>query len=98
MEKAICFECKRPLSEGFYFLGGNINYCYYTGEWYCNECIAEERIPIPQKAKEEFDLRGYSVCKRALEEIKSLYEKAIIEINVFNQEDNKMMKQNRKLY
>ena len=35
-------------------------------------------MPIPWKAIESFDLRGYSVCQKALVELKSLYEKPII--------------------
>jgi hypothetical protein len=44
-----------------------MNYCNYTGEWFCNDHTAEERIQIPYKAIEDFDLKGYNVSKRAYE-------------------------------
>ena len=50
-----------------------MNYCNYLGEWYCNDHTAEERIQIPYKAREEFDLRGYNVSKSGLERIKRYY-------------------------
>lgn len=53
------------LKHGFYFLWGNQNQCMYTGEWFCNEHMAEERISIPWKAMKYFDLRGYPVSKKA---------------------------------
>lgn len=42
--------------------------------------MAEERIAIPWRAIESFDLRGYPVSQKAYIEIKSYYEKPIIEI------------------
>ncbi len=79
-KKQNCAECRASLQQGFYFIGGNQNQCYYTGEWFCNEHIAQERITIPWKALESFDLRGYPVSQKSYIEIKSYYEKPIIEI------------------
>lgn len=93
-EKSICFECKKPLTVGLYIVGHNMNYCYYTGQWYCNDCISTERIPILWKAMESFDLRGYSVCKKSFIEIKSLYERPIIQIN----NEANIVKNNAKLF
>lgn len=62
-DKSTCFACKKNLKEGIYTLGGNQNFCYYTGKWYCNDDISEDRKAIPWKAIESFDLSGYTVCK-----------------------------------
>jgi hypothetical protein len=37
-------------------------------------------MPIPWRAMENFDLRGYSVCKTAHAELRSYYEKPLLEI------------------
>ena len=51
-------------------------------------------MPIPWKALEEFDLRGYTVCKKAQAELKSFFDKPIIEIK----SDNPIVKKSKKLY
>lgn len=61
------------MRQGFYIFGGNQNQCMYTGEWFCNEHMAEERISIPWKALKNFDLKGYAVSIKAYCEIKSYY-------------------------
>ena len=59
-------------------IGKNQNYCHYTGKWYCNDCIAPERIAVPWKAIKNFDLRGYTVCTKAFHDIHAYYDKAVI--------------------
>jgi len=56
--------------------------------------MAEERIAIPWKAIESFDLRGYPVSRKAYIEIKSYYEKPIIEIK----NESQLVKQSKLLY
>lgn len=93
-EKVNCFNCKKPLGVGIYIIGYNLNYCHYTGEWYCNDCIAAERISVPWKALESFDLRGYNVCQAAFLEIKSLEERPILKIN----NESQIVETNQKLF
>jgi hypothetical protein len=93
-KKSECFECRQPLSAGFLLFGSNLNYCNYFGEWYCNDHSAEERVQIPYKAREDFDLRGYNVSKAGYERIKRYFEKAIIEIGY----EDAVVKRNRRLY
>lgn len=40
-KKQVCAECKKELKQGFYFFGGNQSQCFYTGEWFCNDHMAE---------------------------------------------------------
>ena len=77
-DKTHCHECKAELKAGFYLFGGNQNLCEYTGYWYCNDDISDERMPIPWKAIESFDLRGYSVSKVSSAELKVYYNKPLI--------------------
>ena len=51
-------------------------------------------MPIPWKAVEEFDLRGYPVCKTAYAELKSYYQKCLVEIP----RDSPVVKQSQRLY
>jgi hypothetical protein len=74
----VCCKCKENLKSGFYLFGGNANYCYYTGKWYCNNDINQERMSIPWKAIEYFDLRGYTVCNESHASLKAFYEKPIV--------------------
>jgi hypothetical protein len=94
MNKSNCFECQQPLSQGFYLFGANMNYCNYLGEWFCNDHTAEERVQIPFKAREEFDLRGYNVSKTGYERIKRYFEKPIIEIGY----SDPVVKRNKRFY
>lgn len=93
-DKTVCAACQKDLKTGLYMVGGNQNFCYYTGKWYCNEDISQERFPIPWKAMEEFDLRGYTVCKKAHAEIRSYMDKPIIEIK----NDSSIVKKSKRLY
>lgn len=56
--------------------------------------MADERIAIPWRAMEGFDLRGYAVCRKAYIEIKSYYEKPIIEMK----NESVLVRQNKLLY
>ena len=51
-------------------------------------------MPIPWKALRDFDLRGYSVCKKAQAELRSFYEKPILEIK----HDSDLVKKSKRLY
>ena len=93
-DKTHCHECGKDLKSGFYLFGGNQNLCEYTGHWYCNDDISDERMPIPWKAIENFDLRGYSVSKVSSAELKVYYNKPLIEIS----KDNPAIKKSQRLY
>lgn len=51
-------------------------------------------MPIPWKAKDLFDLRGYPVCKAAYSELNNYYEKPLIQIEYKSPTINN----NKKLY
>ena len=61
------------MSKGFYFFGSDMNLCNDTGEWFCNDDMADERVPVPHQIKNKFDLRGYAVSRRSYESIKLHY-------------------------
>ena len=71
-----------------------MNYCNYFGEWFCNDHTADERIQIPFKAYEQFDLRGYNVSKRAYDKIRLYFDKPIIEIKY----EAPIVRKNKKIY
>ena len=76
--KQQCAECKKTLSTGFYVFGSDKNRCNDTGNWFCNDCMASERIQVPHKAKNNFDLRGYLVSRRSYETIRLYYDMPLI--------------------
>jgi len=51
------------------------NYCQYTGYWYCNACMAKEKLLIPWKVRDQLDFKLQHVCRKAREEIKAFYDK-----------------------
>ena len=55
-----------------------MNLCNDTGNWYCNEDMASERIQVPHKAKTKFDLKGYLVSRRSYESIRLYYDMPLI--------------------
>ncbi|EAR99665.2 hypothetical protein TTHERM_00590020 (macronuclear) [Tetrahymena thermophila SB210] len=80
-----CHECQAKISKGLYLIGNNAYFCHYTGFWYCYNCIAVDKKPIPWKALESFDLTSYKVCKKAEKEINNLYAKPIIQFEYSDQ-------------
>lgn len=61
-----------------FYKKNNAVFCYYTGFWYCLDCIAVEERVIPYKAIEEFDFNEYRVSKESRDEIDLLYDKFLI--------------------
>ncbi|KAL4486037.1 hypothetical protein ABPG72_003971 [Tetrahymena utriculariae] len=80
-----CHDCQAKISKGLYIIGNNAYFCHYTGFWYCYNCIAVDKKPIPWKALESFDLTSYKVCKKAEKEINNLYAKPIIQFEYSDQ-------------
>ncbi|CAD8143207.1 unnamed protein product [Paramecium pentaurelia] len=75
-----CWQCQKPISNGFLTIGANCDQCFFHGRYFCNDCMSVVRMPIPWKALDSFDLRHYKVSKLAQSEIDKLYDLPILEI------------------
>lgn len=58
----------------------NSAFCYYTGYWYCLDCISLDEKVIPYKILDDFDYSEYSVSIESKKEIDKLFDKYIISI------------------
>ena len=57
-------------------------FCYFTYTWNCSNCIAAEKMRIPWKVLEEFDLSLYTVSNNVAIELESFYDKPSLELPI----------------
>ena len=56
-------------------------FCYFTYTWNCSNCIAVEKMRIPWKVLEEFDLSLYTVSNNVAIELEAFYDKPSLELS-----------------
>ena len=59
----------------------NRGFCYYTYTWNCMDCISHDKMRIPWKVLEEFDLKLYTVSNNVAVELESFYDKPTLELS-----------------
>jgi len=89
-----CFECNKDLSKLMITIFPRKNYCQYTGYWYCNSCMAKEKLFIPWHVTNNFDFKLYHVCRKAREEMKRCYNIPNILITL----DSKLLSKSKTFY
>ena len=93
-QKYKCYNCQIEIKRWKWNLKSNYTYCHYTNYWYCINCISEEKTFIPWYVIEDWNFSKYTVCKQANEELKILYNKYIILIDI----KADIVKKNKTLY
>jgi len=61
-------------------------FCEYSGRWYCRECHRNDRSIIPARVLQAWDFGQYRVSVRAKEFIDTIWDEAVFDVEVFNNE------------
>ncbi|KRT79271.1 hypothetical protein AMK59_7579, partial [Oryctes borbonicus] len=81
-----CSSCKTPIT--IYRVAQGItnpaNVCYFTGEYFCNDCMCETPTIIPARIIHNWDYREYRVSQRAYNYIEEIKDSPVIDLKVVN--------------
>ncbi|XP_065889890.1 uncharacterized protein [Dysidea avara] len=75
-----CAACKAPVGIIF----GMARTCYYTGQYYCNECHLQELRVIPARVLFNWDFKCYHVCVGSCEYLDSIEYMPVLDIDEVN--------------
>lgn len=77
-----CFDCDHVIGMTF----GKSNVCSFSGNYYCNDCMADEEFSIPSRIIHNWDLKTYQVSQRAaiyLTDCKTILDLKIINPKIY---------------
>jgi len=61
-------------------------FCEYSGRWFCRECHRNDKSIIPARVLQAWDFGQYRVSVRAKEFIDTIWDEAVFDVEVFNNE------------
>lgn len=73
-----CFDCGYAIGMTF----SKAHVCAYSGDYYCSKCMAEGQYLIPSRMIHNWDLRQYSVSRKAASYLEG--EPVLMDLKVLN--------------
>ncbi|XP_011707677.1 PREDICTED: pleckstrin homology domain-containing family M member 1 [Wasmannia auropunctata] len=73
-----CFDCSYAIGMTF----SKAHVCAYSGDYYCSKCMAEGQYLIPSRMIHNWDLRQYSVSRKAASYLEG--EPVLMDLKVLN--------------
>ncbi|CAH1980518.1 unnamed protein product [Acanthoscelides obtectus] len=75
----MCSECKQLLE-----VNQKPNVCAFTGDYFCDDCMSFEQIPVPARIIHNWDFKAYPVSKRGSKYIDEIKDCPVIDFKVLN--------------
>ncbi|GJQ73967.1 hypothetical protein Trydic_g11883 [Trypoxylus dichotomus] len=81
-----CSSCKTPITvyKSAKGITNPANVCFFTGEYFCNDCMCETPIIIPARIIHNWDYREYRVSQRAYNYIEEIKDHPMIDLKIVN--------------
>ncbi|KYM99382.1 PREDICTED: pleckstrin homology domain-containing family M member 1 [Cyphomyrmex costatus] len=73
-----CLECGHAIGMTF----SKAHVCAYSGDYYCSKCMAEGQYLIPSRIIHNWDLKQYSISRKAASYLKG--KPALLDIKILN--------------
>ncbi|XP_066158249.1 uncharacterized protein Plekhm1 [Euwallacea fornicatus] len=78
MQNFECAGCKRSL-DGF-----NYYICYYTGDYFCADCMHPEEMAIPARIVHNWDFKNYPLSQKSASYLNEIKDYPVIDFKIVN--------------